>query len=113
MNVDNLFPKTEHRLQFSLGFWRFVPKSAGCYVLTTFDGKVLYAGLSDNLHRRFSEHRDSNTKRLPTQQGLAFWFYYLLREPQELRRIERTWLNEHITEHGVLPVLNKINSPVH
>ena len=113
MNISSLVPKTEQRLQFSLSYWKFVPKLAGCYALTTFDGTILYVGLSDDLHRRFSEHRDSDTKRLPTQSGLAFWFYYLLCEPKELNRIERTWLNEHVTQHGILPPLNKINSPVH
>ena len=113
MNVHSLLPITEHRLQFSFSFWKFVPKRPGCYALTTFEGNVLYVGLSDNLHRRFSEHRDSNEKRLPTRDGLAFWFYYLLCEPKELERVERTWLNEHVTEHGILPVLNKVNSPVH
>lgn len=113
MNVDSLTPKTTARLQFNLRDWKFVPKLAGCYTLTTFEGEILYLGLSENLHRRFSEHRDSDAKRLPTQQGLAFWFCYLLCESKNLYRIERTWLNEHMTEHGVLPLLNKINSPIH
>jgi predicted GIY-YIG superfamily endonuclease len=113
MNITDLVPGIELRLQFNLRDWKFVPKSAGCYVLAKFDGEILYIGLSDNLYRRFSEHRDSDTKRLPTRNGLAFWFYYLLCETKELNRIERTWLNEHVTQHGVLPPLNKINSPVH
>ena len=113
MIVNSLIPQTENRVQFSLRCWGLVPKSAGCYALTTIDGEILYLGLSENLHRRFSEHRDTDAKRLPTQNGLATWFYYLLCDPKDLGRIERTWLNEHVTEHGVLPILNKINSPVH
>ncbi len=113
MTVNNLIPQPQSRVRFSLSNWKLVPKSSGCYALTTFDGVILYLGLSENLHRRFSEHRDTDAKRLPTQSGLATWFYYLLCDSEQLNRVERTWLNEYVTEHGVLPVLNKINSPVH
>ncbi len=113
MNVNRLAPKVVDRLYFNLSQWNHVPKSAGCYALTTIDGEILYLGLSKNLHRRFSEHRDTDAKRLPTQHGLATWFYYLLCDSKQLNRVERTWLNEHVTEHGTLPLLNKINSPVH
>lgn len=112
MNVDQLVPKVSDRTQFNLKHRKFVPKQAGCYVLTTFDGVVLYAGLTDNLNRRFGEHRDTKEKRASTAHGLAFWFYYLASEIGEINRIERAWLNHHVSLHETLPILNKVASPV-
>jgi hypothetical protein len=112
MNINLLIPKVDLRLQFSLGCHKFVPKEAGCYVLTTFDGTILYIGLTDNLYRRFSEHRNSKDKNHQTAHGTAFWFYYLICEESKINLIERTWLNSHATEAGLLPILNKVNSPV-
>ena len=112
MNVSALVPKVTERRQFNFKFHKFVPQQAGCYVLTTFNNEVLYIGLTDNLHRRFAEHRENKDKRAVTIQGRAFWFYYLILNEREIFKIERTWLNAHMDAHGTLPVLNKINSPV-
>ena len=112
MNIQQLIPTVREKLQFTWEFHRFMPEISGCYVLTTFDGTVLYAGLTNNLKRRFGEHRDSDDKSGLTEQGRAFWFYYLPCAEVELNRTERSWLNQHITEHGALPILNKMNSPV-
>jgi excinuclease UvrABC nuclease subunit len=112
MKIQQLIPAVEKRLEFSLRCRKFVPRSAGCYVLTSFDGEILYVGLTDDLNRRFFDHRETKEKRNPTPNGKAFWFYYLTCEEKEMFRIERTWLNQHLEIQGVLPVLNKINSPV-
>lgn len=112
MRVEQLIPKVSERVQFSLKHRKFVPKSSGCYVLTTFEGEVLYVGLTDNLHRRFFEHRENKEKCNPTKLGLAFWFYYLVSDEREINRIERGWLNLHISLHGSFPILNKVHSPV-
>ena len=71
MKVEQLIPKVKERVQFSLKSWKFVPKVTGCYVLTTFDGEVLYVGLTDNLYRRFFEHRDTKEKRNATKGASA------------------------------------------
>jgi predicted GIY-YIG superfamily endonuclease len=112
MKAKQLVPKVDNRVQFSLKYRKFVPKETGCYVLTAFDDEVLYIGLTDNLYRRFAEHRDNREKRDPTSRGVAFWFYYLACAEKEIYRIERSWLNQHVELHGELPVLNKVNSPV-
>ncbi len=112
MNVKELVPGVSIRVQFNLRFHKFVPVETGCYVLTDFEGEVLYVGLTEDLHRRFAEHRDNKEKRNLTTRGTAFWFYYLPCDRKETNRIERTWLNQHLALHGVLPILNKINSPV-
>jgi excinuclease UvrABC nuclease subunit len=112
MKVSELVPKVGNRVQFSLKHRKFVPKDAGCYVLPTFEGDVLYVGLTDNLHRRFGQHRDVKEKCNPTTQGMAFWFYYLPSQAKEINRIERSWLNQHESLHGTFPILNKISSPV-
>lgn len=112
MKVAQLIPSANERLQFNLKMLKFVPKVSGCYVLSTVDDDVLYVGLTDNLYRRFSEHRDNKEKNQQTAQGIAFWFYYIQCEKIEINRIERTWLNIHTEIHGVLPLLNKVYSPV-
>jgi predicted GIY-YIG superfamily endonuclease len=112
MKVNQLIPVVENRVQFSFKAHKFVPAESGCYVLTNFDNEVLYIGLTDNLHRRFAEHRDTKEKRQETSQGTAFWFYYLPYEEKEVNRLERTWLNLYMESHGVLPILNKVYSPV-
>lgn len=112
MKIQQLIPAVEKRFEFTLKFRKFVPQSIGCYVLTTFDGEILYIGLTDNLNRRFFEHRETKEKRTPTPNGKTFWFYCLTCEEKETFRIERTWLNQYLEVHGVLPVLNKIYSPV-
>jgi hypothetical protein len=89
-----------------------VPADVGCYVLSTFENDVLYVGLTNNLQRRFSEHRDNAEKCEPTPLGMAFWFHFLTCADNETYRIERSWLNEYVELHGELPTLNKMNSPV-
>ena len=112
MKVDQLIPAVERKVEFSLKARKFVPASAGCYALSTFELDVLYVGLTDNLHRRFFQHRDTRNKREPTSMGMAFWFHFLTCDERHIYRIERTWLNEHIELHGKRPVLNRMNSPI-
>jgi hypothetical protein len=112
MIVAELSPPPGERVRFSLRFRKFVPRSDGCYALASFDDEVLYVGLTDNLHRRFREHRETREKRDATPLGAAFWFYYLTSVSSEVARIERTWMNQHLQVHGTLPVLNRIYSPV-
>jgi len=112
MNVDELLPTISNRIQFSLRYRKFAPNTPGCYVLTTFDGNVLYVGLTNNLYRRFSQHRDVKEKCDATTQGIAFWFYYLPAAEKEIHRIERGWLNQYQAVHGEFPILNKVSSPV-
>lgn len=112
MKVNQLVPRLNNRFEFSLRYRKLVPNEAGCYVLAAFDDEILYLGLTENLHRRFAEHRDNREKCGKTSQGTAFWFYYLTCPQKELNRIERTWLNQHDDLHKVWPVLNKVYSPV-
>lgn len=113
MNVMDLVPAVEGRVQFNLRCRKFVPKQVGCYALATFQGYLLYVGMTDNLCRRFAEHRDCSPKRKATPKGCAFWFYYLTCEEQQKCRIERTWINSYLEVHGELPHFNCVNSPVH
>lgn len=88
---------------------KFIPESTGCYVLTTFEKTVLYIGLTNNLRRRMNEHLDNPEKTAETIHGRAVLFYWM--DNNEINKIERTWLNIHIQNEGVLPVLNSIYSP--
>jgi hypothetical protein len=109
MNVSELQPRPPHRENFDRKRDRFVPERSGCYVLTTFNGDVLYIGLAENLRRRMNDHLDNSAKTNPTAFGKAFWFYWI--ESAETNKVERTWMNIYIQSEGALPVLNKVYSP--
>jgi len=78
-------------------------------VLTTFSREVLYLGLANNLRRRMNQHLDNPTKTNHTKLGRAVLFHWI--ESPDTNKIERTWMNIHIQNEGVLPALNRSYSP--
>lgn len=112
MKVEELAPRPTDRVPFKRASFKVVPQDAGCYALATFDGDILYIGLSDNLFARFQQHLDNPEKTLATAEGKAIWFYYLEYNIVNLAKLERTWLNHFAAVHGRLPILNKANSPI-
>ena len=109
MNVTELLPQPPDREVFKRYRERFVPDAAGCYVLTTYAGVVLYVGLAEDLRRRMNNHLDDLVKTSPTELGKAFWLHWI--ESPDTNKIERTWMNIHIQHEGALPFLNTIYSP--
>ncbi|HEV7646115.1 MAG TPA: GIY-YIG nuclease family protein [Pyrinomonadaceae bacterium] len=112
MKVNELNPFPPTKVQFALKSKKLVPNTPGCYALVTFDCSVLYVGLATSLANRFVQHCESKEKCEPTQDGKAFWFYFLEAEPKELNRIERTWQQQYFAVNGRLPILNKVDSPM-
>lgn len=112
MKLQELKPCPTDKVQFKLASFKAVPKVDGCYVLTTFDDNILYLGLSNNLHERFKQHLDNPEKTNPTADGKAIWFYYTTYDKKNLPQLERSWINQFLSAHGRLPILNKVNSPV-
>ena len=112
MNVNELIPKLAFKVQFKISNYVFIPKEAGCYILTTIDKNIIYVGLSDNLFYRFQQHLNNAEKTNPNNEGNVFWFYYKNYDSKNLPTLERTWINQFVMNHGKSPVLNKINSPV-
>ena len=113
MKLDDLKPATTHRVQFNLRDRLRVPHVAGCYALATFDGSLLYVGLTGNLQRRFREHLESPKKRSVSSIGRACWFAYLATPSNRTHRCERGWLEQHQAAHGIWPAFNSIASPVY
>lgn len=111
MNIAELAPQPTRKEAFMRSRERFVPNSAGCYVLTTLDGFVLYVGLAENLRRRMGQHLDNPEKTGLTKHGRAVVFHWI--ESGDTRKIERTWLNIHIQHEGTLPELNRVFSPTY
>ncbi len=109
MKLKALVPLPTQRETFKRNRERFVPSAPGCYVLATFDGDVLYIGLSVNLRKRMNDHLDNPQKTGTSKNGRAVFFYWL--KSSDINKIERTWLNIHIEHEGVLPILNSIFSP--
>jgi excinuclease UvrABC nuclease subunit len=112
MKIEQLIPQPKDKVYFKLSAFKSVPKQSGCYVLTTFDNDILYIGLSDNLFDRFQQHLDNPEKTNPTKKGKAIWFYFTIYDPENLPKLERTWINQFVAIHGRLPILNKVNSPI-
>ncbi len=112
MNVDNLHPPPQEKVLFQLSAYLQVPEDSGCYVLTSFEVRILYIGQSKNLRRRFEEHLDDSVKTQATPQGRAVWFHWLLYDALHLNALERGWLNEHAAVEGDWPILNDDPPPV-
>ena len=115
MNVANLHPPPQEKVPFqlsALSAYPQVPEDSGCYVLTSFEGRILYIGQSKNLRRRFEKHLDNPVKTQATLQGRAVWFHWLLHDELHLNALERGWGNEHAAVEGHLPILNDISPPV-
>lgn len=110
MNITALIPLPEKREPFRRDRERFVPNTAGCYVLSTFEGVVLYVGLAVDLRRRMNDHLDTPEKKNLTKQGRAVWFHWV--DTTDTNLVERTWLNIHIQHEGVMPLLNQVFSPI-
>lgn len=110
MNITELAPPPQSLETFRRSRCRYVSEASGCYVLTTFSNVVLYIGLATNLRRRMNEHLDSPEKTRETVKGRAVRFYWL--ETADINKVERTWMNIHIQHEGVLPLLNRVYSPV-
>lgn len=109
MNVIALTPHPASSEPFRRSRERFIPEVAGCYVLSTFDGRVLYVGLADNIRRRVNQHLDSPAKTDATVEGRVVLVHWL--ETRDTNKVERTWMNIHITNEGRLPILNLVYSP--
>lgn len=110
MTIDKLVPLPTERATFKHSSLRFVPKVAGCYVLTTFDNVVLYIGQAASIRRRMNDHLNDPRKTELTPHGRAFFFYWL--EYNDVGKLERTWLNIHGEYEPRYPILNSVNSPV-
>ena len=112
MRVNDLVPKPIDKVLFKLASSKEVPQDGGCYVLATFANDILYIGLAANLNNRFKQHLDNPEKTKPTSDGKAIWFYFIIFDPKNLPKLERTWLNQFTDTHGRFPILNKVNSPI-
>lgn len=112
MKAENLVPQPLEKVQFRLSSYKLVPIKAGCYCITTFDNNILYIGLSENIHERLYQHLKNPDKVKPSEEGKAIWFYFMRYDKRNLQKLERTWLNQYVSIHGRLPILNKVNSPI-
>lgn len=112
MNASELVPKPTQKQQFNLRELMYYPVYGGCYVLTDFNGSILYVGLAQNIRTRISQHLENKEKVGPTQKGKIFWAYFLQYDLKNLPKLERTWINQYLNRYGNLPILNKANSPI-
>jgi len=112
MKVKEVIPLPKDKVHFKLAYFKSIPKEAGCYILANFYNDILYIGLSENLFNRFQEHLNNPEKTNSTEDGKAYWFYYLKYDSKNLEGLERSWMNQYENVHGESPILNKISSPI-
>lgn len=110
MNVSSLIPRPESCEPFRRDALNSIPAVAGCYVLTTAMGIILYVGLAVNLRNRMQQHLSSKAKTMPTSAGKAVLFWWVASDRNNA--LERGWLNQHKIQTGLLPILNCLDSPV-
>ena len=113
MKITELEPEPVNKVLFKNSEFKKIMLKSGCYVLTNFENDILYIGLAVNLNKRFLQHLDNPEKTNPTNEGKAIWFYFIEFDEKNLQKLERTWLNKFTSILGRLPILNKINSPIH
>lgn len=108
-----MVPHPGDKAPFSVMGLRWVPDLPGCYVLLAASGEVLYIGLATRLRRRIRQHVGTPTKRELTALGRPVEVRWLVIPNQHaLGAHERGWINAYRAKHGVLPPLNKIDSPL-
>ena len=112
MLVSDLFPKIDTRIKLEYSALDEAPKQSGCYVITTFNGMILYIGQSVNIRNRMAQHLDGRDKEKENPQGVAYFFHYKLLEKIKLNYLERGWVNSYQIKAGELPYFNKVNPPV-
>lgn len=113
MRVAQLLPAPDRHTQFAWSHNNCAPDQAGCYVLATFNNDVLYVGLATkSIRNRMANHLDTPEKRKGNDLGVPFWFYYIEKPSNEVRSIERGWMNQAILTDGDLPPLNRVYSPL-
>ncbi|MCL2521312.1 MAG: GIY-YIG nuclease family protein [Erysipelotrichales bacterium] len=114
MKVNKLIPKIEKKTLFLASHEIHVPDLPGCYVITTMDDDILYIGKADRrISERFKQHIKNKDKKSITQDGLGYYFYYLVLETKDCVDVENSWLMFFQNYEGRLPILNKINSPIY
>lgn len=111
MNVSALTPKPESKIQFSLAHLWKTPEESGCYVITNYDGMILYVGQAVNIHNRIEQHLKDPKKTGQTPYGKAFWFYYQFCPKIELNDLERGWVHDYRNKNGERPFFNKTDPP--
>jgi hypothetical protein len=113
MRVERLLPAPGEKTRFAWSHHITVPDLAGCYALVTFHGDILYVGLATaSIRSRMGDHLDTAAKRVGTDLGVPFWFYYLVQTDKPVAPIERGWMNQAILEDGEMPPLNRVYSPL-
>ena len=108
MLVSLLIPSIDEKVEFVYAELYAVPEKSGCYILTAYDGTILYIGQSKNICKRMERHLDDNLKTKQTPWGVAFWLYYKLCDEHDLSSLENGWLNQYMDKNKKkLPFFNK------
>lgn len=103
--INFIKKKLEHK------FISIYAESCGVYVITTFQGKVLYIGKSKNIKQRMKQHLKSN-KTQTTPVGAAFWVNYITCNEHMAYSLEKGLISTYILNEGKLPYHNKIQPPI-
>jgi excinuclease UvrABC nuclease subunit len=112
MNVFELQPPPIKNILFQRDQYLLAPELSGCYILANTDNNILYIGQAVKINQRFQQHLDNPEKIRPTQEGIAWRFWFLEYDSKKLSFLENSWLQEFQRKEGRLPVLNKVQAPI-
>jgi excinuclease UvrABC nuclease subunit len=112
MKVSKLHPPPIGNILFQRDQYLLLPESSGCYVLANTYDNILYIGQAVNINQRFQQHLNNQEKTRPTQEGIAWRFWFLEYDSKKLSFLENSWLQEFQIKEGCLPILNKVQAPI-
>jgi predicted GIY-YIG superfamily endonuclease len=112
VNVADLVPSLEHRINFELYPLSRISDHAGCYCLTNASGEVLYVGQAVSVRQRLRQHFDSEKRSSLTLQGRVSVAWWRVEDGARLSALERGWLETIRLRDGCLPPLNRASPPI-
>ena len=107
MKVSTLDRRFTERARFALWDRNAITESSGCYALANVVDEVLYIGETNNLRRRFEQHRSDHRMNGNPTIGQTHWFYFFTCPESERTRTEDGLLSVHKFNTGSLPPLNR------
>jgi hypothetical protein len=110
MNVASIPNKDLHRVQYSFARIRHLSQDCAVYLLTYYNGTILYIGSSKNLKRRVHQHLMSYKFSQTPRDSVIYWVYFI-KVDSCLFAQERGLMNYYILQDGCLPYYNKIYPP--
>jgi hypothetical protein len=112
VNIADLVPPAEQRVDFDLYFLNRIVDCTACYCLTNAAGDIIYVGQARSVMRRLCQHFDSEKRSALTGYGRVSRVWWRPVPLANLNALERGWLEAIRLRDGCLPPLNRTGAPI-